>query len=130
MGKKILKIAIVNNEVRFPDIPEYVERLANVTENEFPNIYKNHQDVTFEEMTESVNKIVTWMMKNDAKYIQIDLEKTNEDLGYKKMTMKELEKALSDRGTSLTDLIDKELGYKVKIIEEVGKHEVNRSNKE
>lgn len=128
MSKKVLKIIVMeNNQIMFPDDFNIGRRIFP---EEFPNIYEKYKDVTFDEFSESIDKILAWMMKDEIKFIHVDLEKRDEELGRKEMTIKEIEDKLWAKGTNLTELIEKELGYKIKITEEVGKHEASRSDKE
>lgn len=131
MGK-YLKLGVMDKVSRYNydecDTDHY-EIFTRVYENDISSIYKKYEDVTMDELNESVAKILYWMMKNGSKYIIVDLDKFNENFDCKRMTIEELEKELNDKGIDILELIGDKLGYKVKIIEEVGKHEVNRSNK-
>lgn len=131
MGK-YLKLGVMDKVSRYNydecDTDHY-EIFTRVYENDISSIYKKYEDVTMDELNESVAKILYWMMKNGSKYIIVDLDKFNEELDCKKMTIEELEKKLDEKGIDILELIGDKLGYKVKIIEEVGKHEVGRSNK-
>lgn len=130
---KYLKLGVMDKVSRYNydecDTDHY-EIFTRVYENDISSIYKKYEDVTMDELNESVAKILYWMMKNGSKYIIVDLDKFNENFDCKRMTIEELEKELDDKGIDILELIGDKLGYKVKIIEEVGKHEVNRSNKE
>lgn len=132
MGK-YLKLGVMDKVSRYNydecDTDHY-ELFTRVYENDISNIYKKYEDVTIDELHESVAKILYWMMKNGSKYIIIDLDKFNEEFDCKKMTIEELEKKLDEKGIDILELIGDKLGYKVKIIEEVGKHEAGRSDKE
>ena len=108
----------------------YYKTMSYVSENDISNICKKYEDITLEEFDELIAKILYWLMKNQTKYIIVDLDKFNENFDCKKMTIKELEKELDDKGIDILELIGNKLGYKVKIIEEVGKHEAGRSDKE
>ena len=129
---KYLKLGVIDKVSRYNydecDTDHY-EIFTRVYENDISSIYKKYEDVTMDELNESVAKILYWMMKNGSKYIIVDLDKFNEELDCKKMTIEELEKKLDEKGIDILELIGDKLGYKVKIIEEVGKHEVGRSNK-
>lgn len=129
---KYLKLGVIDKVSRYNydecDTDHY-EIFTRVYENDISSIYKKYEDVTMDELNESVAKILYWMMKNGSKYIIVDLDKFNENFDYKRMTIDELEKELDDKGIDILELIGNQLGYKVKIIEEVGKHEVSRSNK-
>ena len=130
---KYLKLGVMDKVSRYNydecDTDHY-EIFTRVYENDISSIYKKYEDVTMDELNESVAKILYWMMKNGSKYIIVDLDKFNEELDCKKMTIEELEKKLDDKGIDILELIGDKLGYKVKIIEEVGKHEASRSDKE
>lgn len=132
MGK-YLKLGVMDKVSRYNydecDTDHY-EIFTRVYENDISSIYKKYEDVTMDELNESVAKILYWMMKNGSKYIIVDLDKFNEEFDCKKMTIEELEKKLDEKGIDILELIGDKLGYKVKIIEEVGKHEANRSDKE
>lgn len=132
MGK-YLKLGIMDKVSRYNydecDTDHY-EIFTRVYENDISSIYKKYEDVTMDELYESVAKILYWMMKNGSKYIIVDLDKFNENFDCKKMTIEKLEKELDDKGIDILELIGNKLGYKVKIIEEVGKHEADRSDKE
>lgn len=108
----------------------YYETMCYVSKNDISNICKKYEDITLEEFDELIAKILYWLMKNQTKYIIVDLDKFNENFDCKKMTIKELEKELDNKGIDILELIENKLGYKVKIIEEVGKHEASRSDKE
>lgn len=129
---KYLKLGVMDKISRYNydecDTDHY-EIFTRVYENDISSIYKKYEDVTMDELNESVAKILYWMMKNGSKYIIVDLDKFNEELDCKKMTIEELEKKLDEKGIDILELIGDKLGYKVKIIEEVGKHEVSRSDK-
>lgn len=129
---KYLKLGVIDKVSRYNydecDTDHY-EIFTRVYENDISSIYKKYEDVTMDELNESVAKILYWMMKNGSKYIIVDLDKFNENFDYKRMTIDELEKELDDKGIDILELIGNQLGYKVKIIEEVGKHEVSRSDK-
>ena len=131
MGK-YLKLGVMDKVSRYNydecDTDHY-EIFTRVYENDISSIYKKYEDVTMDELNESVAKILYWMMKNGSKYIIVDLDKFNEEFDCKKMTIEELEKKLDEKGIDILELIGDKLGYKVKIIEEVGKHEVSRSDK-
>lgn len=131
MGK-YLKLGVMDKVSRYNydecDTDHY-EIFTRVYENDISSIYKKYEDVTMDELNESVAKILYWMMKNGSKYIIVDLDKFNEEFDCKKMTIEELEKKLDEKGIDILELIGNELGYKVKIIEEVGKHETGRSDK-
>lgn len=130
---KYLKLGVMDKVSRYnydECDTDYYEIFTRVYENDISSIYKKYEDVTMDELNESVAKILYWMMKNGSKYIIVDLDKFNEEFDCKKMTIEELEKKLDEKGIDILELIGDKLGYKVKIIEEVGKHEVNRSNKE
>lgn len=130
---KYLKLGVIDKVSRYNydecDTDHY-EIFTRVYENDISSIYKKYEDVTMDELNESVAKILYWMMKNGSKYIIVDLDKFNENFDYKRMTIDELEKELDDKGIDILELIGNQLGYKVKIIEEVGKHEAGRSDKE
>lgn len=130
---KYLKLGVMDKVSRYNydecDTDHY-EIFTRVYENDISSIYKKYEDVTMDELNESVAKILYWMMKNGSKYIIVDLDKFNENFDYKRMTIDELEKELDDKGIDILELIGNQLGYKVKIIEEVGKHEAGRSDKE
>lgn len=130
---KYLKLGVMDKVSRYNydecDTDHY-EIFTRVYENDISSIYKKYEDVTMDELNESVAKILYWMMKNGSKYIIVDLDKFNEELDCKKMTIEELEKKLDEKGIDILELIGDKLGYKVKIIEEVGKHEAGRSDKE
>lgn len=130
---KYLKLGVIDKVSRYNydecDTDHY-EIFTRVYENDISSIYKKYEDVTMDELNESVVKILYWMMKNGSKYIIVDLDKFNENFDYKRMTIDELEKELDDKGIDILELIGNQLGYKVKIIEEVGKHEAGRSDKE
>lgn len=132
MGK-YLKLGVMDKVSRYNydecDTDHY-EIFTRVYENDISSIYKKYEDVTMDELYESVAKILYWMMKNGSKYIIVDLDKFNENFDCKKMTIEKLEKELDDKGIDILELIGNKLGYKVKIIEEVGKHEADRSDKE
>lgn len=129
---KYLKLGVIDKVLRYNydecDTDHY-EIFTRVYENDISSIYKKYEDVTMDELNESVAKILYWMMKNGSKYIIVDLDKFNEEFDCKKMTIEELEKKLDEKGIDILELIGDKLGYKVKIIEEVGKHEVSRSDK-
>lgn len=129
---KYLKLGVIDKVSRYNydecDTDHY-EIFTRVYENDISSIYKKYEDVTMDELNESVAKILYWMMKNGSKYIIVDLDKFNENFDYKRMTIDELEKELDDKGIDILELIGNQLGYKVKIIEEVGKHEAGRSDK-
>ena len=129
---KYLKLGVIDKVLRYNydecDTDHY-EIFTRVYENNISSIYKKYEDVTMDELNESVAKILYWMMKNGSKYIIVDLDKFNEEFDCKKMTIEELEKKLDEKGIDILELIGDKLGYKVKIIEEVGKHEVSRSDK-
>lgn len=129
---KYLKLGVIDKVSRYNydecDTDHY-EIFTRVYENDISSIYKKYEDVTIDELNESVAKILYWMMKNGSKYIIVDLDKFNEELDCKKMTIEELEKKLDEKGIDILELIGDKLGYKVKIIEEVGKHEAGRSDK-
>ena len=108
----------------------YYKTLSYVSENDISSIYKKYEDVTMDELNESVAKILYWMMKNGSEYIIVDLDKFNENFDCKRMTIEELEKELDDKGIDILELMGNKLDNKVKIIEEVGKHEASRSDKE
>lgn len=131
MGK-YLKLGVIDKVSRYNydecDTDHY-EIFTRVYENDISSIYKKYEDVTMDELNESVAKILYWMMKNGSKYIIVDLDKFNENFDCKRMTIEELEKELDDKGIDILELIGNQLGYKVKIIEEVGKHEASRSDK-
>lgn len=131
MGK-YLKLGVMDKVSRYNydecDTDHY-EIFTRVYENDISSIYKKYEDVTMDELNESVAKILYWMMKNGSKYIIVDLDKFNEEYDCKKMTIEELEKKLDEKGIDILELIGDKLGYKVKIIEEVGKHEAGRSDK-
>ena len=131
MGK-YLKLGVMDKVSRYNydecDTDHY-EIFTRVYENDISSIYKKYEDVTMDELNESVAKILYWMMKNGSKYIIVDLDKFNEEFDCKKMTIEELEKKLDEKGIDILELIGDKLGYKVKIIEEVGKHEASRSDK-
>lgn len=132
MGK-YLKLGVMDKVSRYNydecDTDHY-EIFTRVYENDISSIYKKYEDVTMDELYESVAKILYWMMKNGSKYIIVDLDKFNENFDCKRMTIEKLEKELDDKGIDILELIGNKLGYKVKIIEEVGKHEADRSDKE
>lgn len=132
MGK-YLKLGVMDKVSRYNydecDTDHY-EIFTRVYENDISSIYKKYEDVTMDELYESVAKILYWMMKNGSKYIIVDLDKFNENFDCKRMTIEKLEKELDDKGIDILELIGNKLGYKVKIIEEVGKHEASRSDKE
>lgn len=132
MGK-YLKLGVMDKVSRYNydecDTDHY-EIFTRVYENDISSIHKKYEDVTMDELYESVAKILYWMMKNGSKYIIVDLDKFNENFDCKKMTIEKLEKELDDKGIDILELIGNKLGYKVKIIEEVGKHEADRSDKE
>lgn len=107
----------------------YYKTMSYVNENDISNICKKYEDITLEEFDELIAKILYWLMKNQAKYIIVDLDKFNENFDCKRMTIEELKKELDDKGIDILELIGNQLGYKVKIIEEVGKHEAGRSDK-
>ena len=129
---KYLNLGVIHKVSRYNydecDTDHY-EIFTRVYENDISSIYKKYEDVTMDELNESVAKILYWMMKNGSKYIIVDLDKFNENFDCKRMTIDELEKELDDKGIDILELIGNQLGYKVKIIEEVGKHEVSRSDK-
>ena len=129
---KYLKLGVMDKVSRYNydkcDTDHY-EIFTRVYENDISSIYKKYEDVTMDELNESVAKILYWMMKNGSKYIIVDLDKFNEEFDCKKMTIEELEKKLDEKGIDILELIGDKLGYKVKIIEEVGKHEASRSDK-
>ena len=131
MGK-YLKLGVMDKVSRYNydecDTDHY-EIFTRVYENDISSIYKKYEDVTMDELYESVAKILYWMMKNGSKYIIVDLDKFNENFDCKRMTIEKLEKELDDKGIDILELIGDKLGYKVKIIEEVGKHEAGRSDK-
>lgn len=131
MGK-YLKLGVMDKVSRYNydecDTDHY-EIFTRVYESEISNIYKKHKHVTSNEFYESIAKILCWLMENEAKYIIVDLDKFNEEYDCKKMTIEELEKKLDEKGIDILELIGDKLGYKVKIIEEVGKHEAGRSDK-
>lgn len=131
MGK-FLRLGVMDKVPRYNDEygDEHYEVFSRVYESDILNIYKKYEDVTMDELNESVAKILYWMMKNGSKYIIVDLDKFNKEFDCKKMTIEELEKELDDKGIDILELIGDRLGYKVKIIEEVGKHEASRSDKE
>lgn len=130
---KYLKLGVMDKVSRYNydecDTDHY-EIFTRVYENDISSIYKKYEDVTMDELYESVAKILYWMMKNGSKYIIVDLDKFNENFDCKRMTIEKLEKELDDKGIDILELIGNKLGYKVKIIEEVGKHEADRSDKE
>lgn len=130
---KYLKLGVIDKVSRYNydecDTDHY-EIFTRVYENDISSIYKKYEDVTMDELNESVAKILYWMMKNGSKYIIVDLDKFNENFDCKRMTIDKLEKELDDKGIDILELIGDRLGYKVKIIEEVGKHEADRSDKE
>lgn len=131
MGK-YLKLGVMDKVSRYNydecDTDHY-EIFTRVYESEISNIYKKHKHVTSNEFYESIAKILCWLMENEAKYIIVDLDRFNEEFNCKKMTIEELEKELDNKGIDILELIGDKLGYKVKIIEEVGKHEADRSDK-
>lgn len=131
MGK-YLKLGVIDKVSRYNydecDTDHY-EIFTRVYESEISNIYKKHKHVTSNEFDESIAKILCWLMENEAKYIIVDLDRFNEEFNCKKMTIEELEKELDNKGIDILELIGNKLGYKVKIIEEVGKHEADRSDK-
>lgn len=131
MGK-YLKLGVIDKVSRYNydecDTDHY-EIFTRVYESEISNIYKKHKHVTSNEFYESIAKILCWLMENEAKYIIVDLDRFNEEFNCKKMTIEELEKELDNKGIDILELIGNKLGYKVKIIEEVGKHEASRSDK-
>lgn len=131
MGK-YLKLGVMDKVSRYNydecDTDHY-EIFTRVYESEISNIYKKHKHVTSNEFYESIAKILCWLMENEAKYIIVDLDRFNEEFNCKKMTIEELEKELDNKGIDILELIGNKLGYKVKIIEEVGKHEADRSDK-
>ena len=131
MGK-YLKLGVMDKVSRYNydecDTDHY-EIFTRVYENDISSIYKKYEDVTMDELNESVAKILYWMMKNGSKYIIVDLDKFNENFDCKRMTIEKLEKELDEKGIDILELIGDKLGYKVKIIEEVGKHEASRSDK-
>lgn len=129
---KYLKLGVIDKVSRYNydecDTDHY-EIFTRVYESEISNIYKKHKHVTSNEFYESIAKILCWLMENEAKYIIVDLDRFNEEFNCKKMTIEELEKELDNKGIDILELIGNKLGYKVKIIEEVGKHEADRSDK-
>lgn len=130
---KYLKLGVMDKVSRYnydECNTDHYEIFTRVYENDISSIYKKYEDVTMDELYESVAKILYWMMKNGSKYIIVDLDKFNENFDCKKMTIEKLEKELDDKGIDILELIGNKLGYKVKIIEEVGKHEADRSDKE
>ena len=130
---KYLKLGVMDKVSRYNydecDTDHY-EIFTRVYENDISSIYKKYEDVTIDELHESIAKILYWMMKNGSKYIIVDLDKFNKEFDCKKMTIEKLEKKLDEKGIDILELIGDKLGYKVKIIEEVGKHEASRSDKE
>lgn len=128
---KFLRLGVMDKVPKYKDeySDGYYEILSRVYESEISNIYKKHKHVTSNEFYESIAKILCWLMENEAKYIIVDLDRFNEEFNCKKMTIEELEKELDNKGIDILELIGNKLGYKVKIIEEVGKHEADRSDK-
>ena len=97
---KYLKLGVMDKVSRYNydecDTDHY-EIFTRVYENDISSIYKKYEDVTMDELNESVAKILYWMMKNGSKYIIVDLDKFNEESDCKKMTIEELEKKLDEK---------------------------------
>lgn len=106
--KTRINISLIENDIKacytYDHFGRYVDEqywLANIHEDDYPNIYKKHK-VTMEEMQNAVDIIITWLIQQNNNRIIIDLDERNKRLApAKEMTLEDVEK---------------ELGYKVKIV--------------
>lgn len=68
---------------------------------EYPNVYLDHK-ITDDELQNAVDTIITYFMQNDCFTVEVDLDRRDREFGPpKEMTLEDVEK---------------ELGYKIKII--------------
>lgn len=77
--------------------------LTNIRKDEYPHIYLDHT-ITDEEFDDAINIIITAFMQKDINTIEVNLERKNGALSpAREMTIKDIEK---------------ELGHKIKIIDD------------
>lgn len=87
----------------YPSSWNYENNFCDTTlwKDEYPNIYLDHE-ITDDELSHAIDIIITYLQQKDRHTIIVDLDERNKNLApAKEMTLEEIEK---------------ELGYKVKVV--------------